>query len=120
SPIRQKFVKGHNISVDILYLLIFKSHYPSGMNTKTFLLAQIHRAKLDSDKCLVELLYMMSQALMRTDSAEIDWHLMNDLVDDDILLIIVLTDAGLSINFNEVLLREGVKYVMAFGLELPY
>ncbi len=90
------------------------------MDTKTFLLAQIHRVKLDSDKCLVELLDMMSQALMRTDSAEIDWHLMNDLVDDDILLIIVLTDADLSTNFNELILREAVKYVIAFGRELPH
>ncbi|MGR5096590.1 hypothetical protein [Vibrio maritimus] len=90
------------------------------MNTKSFLLAQIHRAKLDSDKCLVELLDMMSLALMRTDSAEIDWHLMNDLLDDDILLIIVLTDVGLSINFNELVLREVVKYVMYFGRELPH
>lgn len=90
------------------------------MDTKTFLLAQIHRVKLDSDKRLVELLDMMSQALMRTDSAEIDWHLMNDLVDDDILLIIVLTDADLSTNFNELILREAVKYVIAFGRELPH
>ncbi len=62
------------------------------MDTKTFLLAQILRAKLDCDKCLDDLLDMMSQALMSTDSAEIDWHLINDLVSDDILLIIVLTD----------------------------
>ncbi|MGD8233419.1 hypothetical protein [Vibrio sp. TRT 1302] len=63
---------------------------------------------------------MMSQALMRTDSAEIDWHLMNDLMGDDILLIIVLTDANLTINFNELVLREAVKYVIAFSRELPH
>ena len=97
---------------------MFISHYPSGMNTKTFLLAQIHRAKLDCDKCLDDLFDMMSQALMRTDSAEIDWHLNNDLVCDDILLIVVLTDADLSINFNELVLREAVKYAMAFNREL--
>ncbi|MCW8335492.1 hypothetical protein [Vibrio paucivorans] len=90
------------------------------MNTKTFLLAQIHRAKLDCDKCLDDLFDMMSQALMRTGSAEIDWHLMNDLVGDDILLIIVLTDVNLTINFNELVLREAVKYVMAFSRELPH
>ncbi|AXB32915.1 hypothetical protein DSB67_08400 [Vibrio campbellii] len=88
------------------------------MSTKTFLLAQIHRAKLDCDKCLDDLFNMMSQALMRTDSAEIDWHLMNDLVCDDILLIVVLTDADLSIKFNELVLREAMKYVMAFSCEL--
>ena len=90
------------------------------MNTKTFLLAQIHRAKLDCDKCLDDLFDMMSQALMRTDSAEIDWYLMNDLVGDDILFIIVLTDANLTLNFNELVLREAVKYVMAFSRELPH
>ncbi len=90
------------------------------MNTKTFLLAQIYRAKLDCEICLDDLFDMMSQALMRTDSAEIDWHLMNDLVSDDILLIIVLTDADLSINFNELILREAVNYVMAFSRELPH
>ncbi|UTZ27702.1 hypothetical protein HB761_13665 [Vibrio campbellii] len=88
------------------------------MNTKTFLLAQIRRAKLDCDKCLDDLFDMMGQALMRTDSAEIDWHLNNDLVCDDILLIVVLTDADLSINFNELVLRKAVKYVMAFNREL--
>ena len=69
---------------------------------------------------LNELLDMMSQALMRTDSAEFDWHLMNDLVGDDILLIIALTDTDLSINFNELVLREAVKYVMVFSRELPH
>ncbi|MDH5929481.1 hypothetical protein L8S13_24670 [Vibrio lentus] len=63
---------------------------------------------------------MMSQALIRTDSGEIDWHLMNDLVVDDILLIIVLTDVDLSINFNELVLREAVKSVMAFSRELQH
>lgn len=90
------------------------------MNTKTFLLAQIHQAKLDCDKCLRNLFDMMSQALMRTDSAEIDWYLMNDLVGGDILLIIVLTDADLTISFNELVLREAVKYVMAFSGELSH
>ena len=88
------------------------------MNTKTFLLAQIHQAKLGCDKCLDDLFDMMGQALMRTDSAEIDWHLMNDLMCDDILLIVVLTDAELSINFDELVLREAVKYVMAFSRDL--
>ncbi|MEZ9016842.1 hypothetical protein AB6E79_07965 [Vibrio lentus] len=90
------------------------------MNTKTLLLAQIHRAKLDCEKCLDDLFNMMSQALIRTDSGEIDWHLMNDLVVDDILLIIVLTDVDLSINFNELVLREAVKSVMAFSRELQH
>ncbi len=90
------------------------------MNTKTFLLAQIHRTKLDCEKCLDCLFDLMSQALIRTDSAEIDWHLMNDLVVDDILLIIVLTDVDLAINFNEIVLREAVKYVMASSRELQH
>ncbi|WP_225874955.1 hypothetical protein [Vibrio atypicus] len=58
--------------------------------------------------------------MIRTDSAEIDWHLMNDLVVDDILLIIVLTDVDLAINFNEIVLREAVKYVMASSRELQH
>ena len=90
------------------------------MNTKTFLLNLIHRAKLDCDKCLDDLFDMMSHALMRTDPEEMDWCLMNDLMDDDILLIIALTDADLSINFNELVLRETVKYIMAFSRELTH
>ena len=38
---------------------------------------------------------------------------MNDLTDDDILLIIVLTDVDLSINFTELILSEAVNYIMA-------
>lgn len=85
------------------------------MNTKTVLLTQIHRAKLDGGKHLNELLDEMSQAVMRTDIAEIDWHLMNDLADDDILLIIALTDVVLTVNYNEYVLRKVVKHVMAFN-----
>ncbi|USD58792.1 hypothetical protein J4N45_14550 [Vibrio sp. SCSIO 43140] len=89
------------------------------MNTKTFLLAQIHRARLDCDKCLIELLDMMSLAVMRNSSVEIDRHLMNDMFEGDILLIIALTDTNLSINFNEFVLIESVQYVMKFGRALP-
>ncbi|MGY5614956.1 hypothetical protein [Vibrio brasiliensis] len=62
---------------------------------------------------------MMSQAVMRTDAEEINWHLMNDLVDADILLIIVLTDVEFTVNFNSVL-SEAVKYVMAFNREVQH
>lgn len=90
------------------------------MNTKTILLTHIHLAKLDCGRCLDELLDMMSRAVMRTDVEEINWHLMNDLADADILLIIVLTDLELTINFNDSVLREAVKYVMASNREVQH
>lgn len=63
---------------------------------------------------------MMSQAVMRTDAEEIDWHLMNDLAEVDILLLIALTDVTLTINFSECVLSEAVKYVMAFTDEVRH
>lgn len=100
--------------------MIATKRYSSGMNVKTTLLTHIHRAKLDSEKCLDELLDMISQAVARTDLGEFNWYLMNDLVDADILLIIALTDIDLTINFNDCVLIEAVKYVMTFSCELQH
>nr|WP_249335788.1 hypothetical protein [Vibrio parahaemolyticus] len=97
-----------------------KSRYSSCMNVKTILLTHIHRAKSDREKCLDELLDLMSQAVARTDLEEFDWYLMNDLVDADILFTIVLTDVDLTINFNEYVLIEAVRFVMTFGCELQH
>lgn len=47
---------------------------------------------------------MMSQAVMRIDDEENDWHLMNDLADANILLLIALTGVTLIINFSECVL----------------
>lgn len=63
---------------------------------------------------------MMSEAVMKIDMEDIDWHLMNELADADILLLIVLTDIDLTINFNEFVLSQAVKYVMAFSSELQH
>lgn len=87
------------------------------MNTKNILLKHIYRAKLDSDTCLSELLDLMNQAVVKTDAEDIDWHLMNDLSEADILLLITLTDVHLTINFNETVLNEVVQYVMELGSE---
>ncbi len=63
---------------------------------------------------------MMSEAVMKIDVEDIDWHLMNELTDADVLLLIVLTDIDLTINFNESILSQAVKYVMAFSSELQH
>ncbi|MCG9678956.1 hypothetical protein [Vibrio sp. Isolate24] len=63
---------------------------------------------------------MMSEAVMKIDVEDIDRHLMNECVDADILLLIVLTDIDLTINFSELVLSQAVKYVMAFSGELQH
>ncbi len=88
------------------------------MDTKTLLLHQIQRAMLDCDACLDDLFEMMSRAVLRTDAEQIDWHLMNEMGDADVLLLIVLTDMDLTINFNEIVLKEAVTYVQGIGCEL--
>ncbi|MGF1775881.1 hypothetical protein [Vibrio nomapromontoriensis] len=90
------------------------------MDTKAIILTLIHRAKSDCDTSLNELFGMMNQAVMRTDEEEIDWHLMNDLTKADILLLIVLTDIYLTINFDELVLNEAVNYVVMFDHNLVH
>lgn len=76
--------------------------------------------KLHCDTCLNEILEMISQAVDRTDLEEIEWHLRNDLMEQDVLLLIVLTDIELTINFSEVVLTEAVRFIMSFGSELKH
>ncbi|ASI89635.1 hypothetical protein [Vibrio mediterranei] len=84
------------------------------MNTKTILLAHIHRAKSQWNNGLSELFSMMSQAVMRVDAREIDWHLMNDLSESDVLLLIVLSDTDLTIRYDELVLSNAVNFVIKF------
>ncbi|MDA0107813.1 hypothetical protein OH456_06645 [Vibrio sp. La 4.2.2] len=81
------------------------------METKTLLLHQIQRAMLDCDACLDDLFEMMSRAVLKTDAEQIDWHLMNEMGDADVLLLIVLTDVDLRASFNEVVLKKAVNYI---------
>ncbi|MEZ8107043.1 hypothetical protein A6E07_11500 [Vibrio cyclitrophicus] len=83
------------------------------MNTKYLLLEHIHSASESCDRRLNQLFTLMTQAVMRNDAEEIDWHLMNDMSESDVLLIIVLTNIKLTIQYDELILRSAVDYVMS-------
>ncbi len=55
---------------------------------------------------------MMLNSVQERTVEEIDQYLINDLQQTDILLLIVLTDAALTIQFNPVILTAAVRYVM--------
>ncbi|WP_133152419.1 hypothetical protein [Vibrio lentus] len=54
---------------------------------------------------------LIKQAVIRSDVADIDWYVMNDMSDNDVLLLIMLNDIELSIHYNEVVLIEVVQYI---------
>jgi hypothetical protein len=81
------------------------------MDTKNRLLTLTLRAARNSDKCASELFNLLAQAIRRTDAEEIEWHQVNDMLEQDSLLIIALTNVDLTINFSEVVIREAVRYV---------
>ena len=80
----------------------------------------IHRARSNAKSWLDELLAMIELAVERTDAEEIDWYVINDLLDIDILLLIVLSDIDLTINFHELILNQAVRYVMDFNHEIQH
>ncbi|OBT00489.1 hypothetical protein A9257_07350 [Vibrio cyclitrophicus] len=84
------------------------------MNTKSIFLEYIHRANTQCDSCLNQLFSLMAQAVMKVDSDEIALHLMNDVSDPDLLLLIVLTDIDLTTQYDEIVLATAVTYVMNF------
>ncbi|PMO78077.1 hypothetical protein BCT01_13290 [Vibrio tasmaniensis] len=84
------------------------------MNTKSVLLDYIDRANANGDNCYKQLLVLMRESVARTDAEEIDWHMINDLLEADVLLLIVLTDMDLTIQYHEYVLMHAVTFVMKF------
>ena len=82
------------------------------MNTKSIFLEYIHRANTHCDSCLNQLFALMTQAVMKVDSDDIAMHLMNDVSDPDLLLLIVLTDIDLTTQYDEIVLATAVTHVM--------
>ncbi|PML07638.1 hypothetical protein BCT85_20160 [Vibrio lentus] len=81
------------------------------MNTKNTILALVLQAQSDCGDSLQELFLLIKQAVIRSDVADIDWYVMNDMSDNDVLLLIMLNDIELSIHYNEVVLIEVVQYI---------
>ncbi|MFA0192676.1 hypothetical protein [Vibrio lentus] len=77
-------------------------------NTISYLLSQ---AQENGDDCLTELFVLMQQALLRKPEEDIDWYLMNDMSENDILLLITLTDIDLSVQFSDEILIAAVRCV---------
>ncbi|TVU69907.1 hypothetical protein FQP87_20240 [Vibrio tasmaniensis] len=88
------------------------------MNTKSIFLECIHRANTQCDSCLNQLFSLMAQAVMKVDSDDIALHLMNDVSDPDLLLLIVLTDIDLTTQYDELILAIAVTHVMNFESHL--
>ncbi|CDT23277.1 MULTISPECIES: hypothetical protein [Vibrio] len=88
------------------------------MNTKSIFLEYIHRANTHCDSCLNQLFALMTQAVMKVDSDDIAMHLMNGVSEPDLLLLIVLTDIGLTTRYDELILATAVTHVMNFESHL--
>ena len=84
------------------------------MNTKSIFLEYIHRANTHCDSSLNQLFALMTQAVMKVDSDDIAMHLMNDVSDPDLLLLIVLTDIDLTTQYDEIVLATAVTHVMNY------
>ncbi|CAH7220227.1 conserved hypothetical protein [Vibrio chagasii] len=83
------------------------------MDTKNTILAIVLQAQSECDSSLQELFLLIKQAVIRSEVADIDWYIMNDMSDDDVLLFIILNDIELSINYNESVLIEVVQYIFS-------
>lgn len=81
------------------------------MDTKNTLLALIYQAQSNYDGSLHCLFTLINQAIAKTHVDDINWYIMNDMAESDVLLLIVQNDIDLSINFNDLVLFEAVKYV---------
>lgn len=81
------------------------------MDTKNVLLKLIHQAQLTHDDCLREVFTLIKKAVIRSKTEDIDWYIMNDMSDNDVLLLIVLSDTELSVSFNEFIIVEAVRYI---------
>ncbi|MEZ8844594.1 hypothetical protein AB6E06_23445 [Vibrio splendidus] len=81
------------------------------MDTKNTISNLLNQAQANGDGCLTELLLLMQQALLRKPEEDIDWYLMNDMSENDILLFVTLTDTDLSVQFNDEVLIAAVQFV---------
>ena len=81
------------------------------MDTKNTISNLLNQAQANCDRCLTELILLMQQALLRKPEEDIDWYLMNDMSDNDILLFVTLTDTDLSVQFNDEVLIAAVQFV---------
>ncbi|CAH6942600.1 conserved hypothetical protein [Vibrio chagasii] len=86
------------------------------MDTKSILLKLVQQAQTNSDECLKELFELMRKAVIRGEMENIEWYIMNDMSDEDILLLLVTTDVDLSVNFDELVLIEAVRYVFRYKM----
>lgn len=84
------------------------------MNTKNLLLELIYQAIALSEECLHPLFQMMLSSIENHEHKDLDWHAVNTCCLDDVLLIAVLNDVDLAVEFNEKILREAVRFVMSF------
>ncbi len=78
------------------------------MDTKNNLLKLVLDAQ---SNCVYELFFLIHEAVQRCEIGDIDWYLMNDMSESDVLLFILLNDVELSVHFNEITLLESVHYL---------
>ena len=81
------------------------------MDTKNAISKLVNQAQTTCDDCLTELFFLMHQALLRSEEEVIDWYIMNDMSESDILMLIALTDTDLSVQFNDEIIILAVQYV---------
>ncbi|MDN3630787.1 hypothetical protein [Vibrio lentus] len=81
------------------------------MNTKNTLLKLIIGALVDCDDCVRELFTLIYEAVKSCATEDIDWYLMNDMSEGDVLLFILLNDTEISVHFNEIILIEATHYL---------
>ncbi|CDT56389.1 conserved hypothetical protein [Vibrio coralliirubri] len=81
------------------------------MNTKNTLLNLVIGALADCDDSVRELFTLIHEAVKSCATDDIDWYLMNDMSEGDVLLFILLNDTELFIHFNEIVLIEATHYL---------
>ncbi|PTC02009.1 hypothetical protein C9980_25260 [Vibrio mediterranei] len=85
------------------------------MDTKSILLFILHHANELTDHHLEGTFKLMKNAVQRISSEEIDWHLMNGLSDEDILLLLLLHDTDLSVQYRPSHIEEMVRLIVELG-----
>ncbi|WKY60671.1 hypothetical protein Q5H80_17805 [Vibrio sp. SNU_ST1] len=81
------------------------------MDTKNTLLTLIQHSRSNCDASLCELLALIQDAVIQSKEDDIDWYITNDISESDVLLLIVMNDIDLSINFHELVLFKAVQYI---------
>lgn len=85
------------------------------METKNTLQKLVLDAQSNSDECVSELFYLIHQALVRSEGEVINRYIMNGISENDVLLLVVLTDLDLSVNFQNEVLILAVQYIFRDG-----